>query len=230
MACNINPAYAGYREYCNLNMFYRNQWQGLPGAPKTFSAAVDGAVNDGRVGLGLQIMSDQIGAQNNTSLYANYAYRIPLDEYGDRTFSIGIGAGFLQQRLKFDALSPASQSDPLLMNARRTAFLPDARVGVFYNSARIFAGLSADNLLTNGFQESDALKTYLPVKPHMYLTFGGLVPLTDGVLLKPSLLLKEDFAGPTSLDLNAFILLQENCGSAAPIARLSLIKSISIKH
>lgn len=205
----INPAYAGYRESWNVNMFYRNQWAGFPGAPKTFSAAADGAVNDGRVGLGLQVMNDQIGAQNSTSMYGNYAYRIPMDEYGDKTLSIGIGAGFIQQRLKIDALSPASQTDPLLLNSRRTSMMPDARVGVFYNSTRIFAGLSADNLLTGEFQKSDGLKNYLPLKPHMYLSLGGLVPLTDAILFKPSLLIKEDFAGPTSLDLNAFFLLQE---------------------
>lgn len=205
----INPAYAGYREQWNVNVFYRSQWAGFPGAPKTFSAAADGTVNDGRIGLGIQVVSDKLGAQNNTAMYGSYAYRIPMDETGERTLALGIGAGFIQQKLDIAALSPAAQNDALLMNARKTAFMPDARVGIYYNSERLYAGLSADNLITSSFQKSDGLKTYLPLKPHLYFTFGGLVPLSEDVLLKPSLLVKEDFAGPTSLDLGAFFLLAQ---------------------
>lgn len=205
----INPAYAGYREYVNLNMFYRNQWSGFPGAPKTFSLAVDGPIKEGRGGLGLQAMSDKIGAQNNLSMYGNYAYRIPLDISGDRTLSMGMGLGFIQQRMNVDALSPEAQDDPIVQNMQKTAFMPDARAGVYFSTPRIFAGLSADNLVAKSFQKNDAMKTYVPVKTHAYFTFGGLVPLSEEVLFKPSLLVKEDFAGPTSLDLNAFFLLQE---------------------
>ncbi|CAL1518479.1 type IX secretion system membrane protein PorP/SprF [Chitinophaga sp. MM2321] len=204
----INPAYAGYREQWNVNMFYRNQWTGFPGAPKTFSVAADGVANNNRIGLGLQLMNDQLGAQNNTSLYGSYAYRIPMDRSGDKTLALGISGGFVQQRLNISALT-GSENDPLLMNAKRTAFMPDARAGIFYNSERIYSGLSVDNLMTNVFQKSDGLKTYALLKPHVYFTVGGLVPLTDAVLLKPSILIKEDFAGPTSLDLNAFFLLDK---------------------
>jgi hypothetical protein len=36
-----------------------------------------------------------------------------------------------------------------------------------------------------------------------------LVPLTEDIQLKPSFLLKDDRGGPTSLDLNAFVLFKE---------------------
>ena len=205
----INPAYAGYREQWNVNVFYRTQWSGFPGAPKTFSAAADGTINNKRVGLGLQVMNDQLGVQKNTALYGSYAYRIPVDEAGNKTLAVGISGGFLQQKLNVEALNPASQNDVMFSNAKKTSLMPDVRVGVYYNSERFFAGLSADNLTTNTFQRSGTLKNYVPLKPHLYLTAGGLVPLSEEVLLKPSFLLKEDFAGPTSIDLNAFFLLDQ---------------------
>lgn len=207
----INPAYAGYREQWNINMFYRNQWAGFPGAPKTFSLAADGSANDDRVGLGVLVMNDKLGAQENTSFYGNYAYRIPMDDYGTRTLALGIGAGFLQQRLNVEALHPADDAanDLILQNAKRTALMPDARVGIFYNSERVYAGLSADNLITDIFRKNTVLKTYLPIKPHLYFTVGGLVSVSEDLLFKPSILIKEDFAGPTSADLNAFMLIQE---------------------
>jgi len=205
----INPAYAGYREQLNMNVFYRQQWAGFPGAPKTFSAAIDGTVSNKRVGLGLQLMNDRLGAQNNTVLYGTYAYRIPMGEAGNKTLAIGISGGFVQQRLNVEALDPMTQNDILFTNAKKTAFMPDVRVGVFYNSDRFFAGLSADNLTTGSFQSADALKNYVPLKPHLYLSAGALVPVTEEISLKPSILLKEDFAGPTSMDINTFLLFSQ---------------------
>lgn len=205
----INPAYAGYKEQWNVNVFYRTQWAGLPGAPKTFSVAADGVINDGRVGLGLQVVNDQLGAEKNTALYGTYAYRIPLDADGNKRLAIGVSAGFIQQRLNLSALNPASQNDALLMNAKGTSMMPDARVGIFYNSERLYAGVSADNILSGSFQKSDKLRTYLPLKPNLFVTVGGLLPLSENVSFKPSLLVKEDFAGPTSADLNAFFLFHE---------------------
>lgn len=205
----INPAYAGYKEQWNLNMFYRTQWAGLPGAPKTFSAAVDGVVNEGRVGVGLQLVNDQLGAEKNTALYGTYAYRLPLDADGNKRLAIGLSVGFIQQQLNLRALNPASQNDALLMNAKGTSMMPDARVGIFYNSERFYAGVSADNIISGSFQKSDKLRTYLPLKPNMFYTVGCLVPLSENISLKPSILVKEDFAGPTSADLNAFVLFHE---------------------
>src|SRR5471030_1983277 len=72
----INPAYAGYKEDLYVNSFFRSQWTGLDGAPTTLSVAMDGTINDGKVGLGLMIQHDQLGAQSNIAAYGNYAYRI----------------------------------------------------------------------------------------------------------------------------------------------------------
>ncbi len=41
----INPAYAGYKEELNLHSFYRNQWTGIKGSPKSMSVAVDAIAN-----------------------------------------------------------------------------------------------------------------------------------------------------------------------------------------
>jgi len=206
----INPAYAGYREQWNMHAFYRDQWTNLPGAPKTFSLALDGTANNNKVGLGMQVMNDRLGPSNTTSLYGTYAYRIPLNEEGSSRLSIGISGGFVQQRIDMSLLTTSSSGlDPALATGRKNATLPDARLGIFYNTDRFFAGLSASNLMAHSFQKSDVMKEYLPIKPHIYLTAGGLVPLTDQLILKPSLLIKEDLAGPTSVDLSAFVLISE---------------------
>lgn len=57
----INPAYAGYKEVLNVHSFYRSQWTGIMGAPKSMSLAVDAIANSGNVGLALQVSSDRLG-------------------------------------------------------------------------------------------------------------------------------------------------------------------------
>lgn len=203
----INPAYAGYKEQLNLHAFYRNQWTGIPGAPKTMSVAIDAIANDGNVGLALQLTSDRLGAQRNESVYANYAYRIRLNAEGTSRLAFGLGIGAVQLGMDGTLLNP---NDPEIYQPVGTQSIirPDARVGVYYADDRFFAGLSADNLI---LQHMDMDKyAFIPQpKPHFYLTAGVLLPLSQEVLLKPSFLLKDDRGGPTTMDLSAFVIFNE---------------------
>lgn len=83
---SVNPAYAGYKQDWYVNTIYRHQWAGFPGAPRTGGVSVDGltGANDGKVGVGAQMMFDKLGPQEALSLYLNYAYRIPLDDEDTR--------------------------------------------------------------------------------------------------------------------------------------------------
>jgi type IX secretion system PorP/SprF family membrane protein len=206
----INPAYAGYRQELNAHVFYRSQWVGIPGAPQTMSLAVDGNVHDNKMGLALQVVNDKIGAQSMLSAYGNYAYRIRLKEEQEHYLSLGLGAGLAQVGLDGGKLDPGNPNDPYLTGERQTTLLFDARAGIYYTTEQFYAGFSVDNLAAQlmSKQQSPAMAAIIP-RPHYYLTAGGLLPLSETVYLKPSFLLKDDRGGPTSLDLNSFVLLNE---------------------
>lgn len=203
----INPAYAGYKEQLNLHAFYRTQWTGIEGAPKTMSLAVDAIANDGNVGLALQLSSDRLGAQRNESVYANYAYRIRMNADGTSRLAFGVGIGAVQLGIDGALLNPNDfeVNQPVGM---QSSIVPDARAGVYFSNDRFYAGFSADNLVSQ-YIDIDRYSFIAQPKPHYYLTAGMLVPLSQDVLLKPSFLLKDDRGGPTSLDLNAFLILAE---------------------
>ena len=95
----INPAYAGYKEELNLHTFYRNQWTGIKGAPKTASVAVDAIANEGNVGLALQVASDKIGAMGSLSAYASYAYRLRVGYNESSRLAFGVGLGVIQNSI-----------------------------------------------------------------------------------------------------------------------------------
>lgn len=201
----INPAYAGYREQLNMHAFYRNQWTGIEGSPKTISVAVDAIANNGNVGLALQLSSDQLGAQRNLATYANYAYRLRTNEEGTSRLALGFGVGAVQLGINGALLNP-NDPEPDQPSGMQSTIVPDARVGIFYSNEKFYAGLSADNLVSQ-YIDIDKYAYIAQPKPHYYLTAGMLVPVTQDMLIKPSFLLKDDRGGPTSLDVNAFLIM-----------------------
>lgn len=203
----INPAYAGYREQLNLHTFYRSQWTGIEGAPKTMSLAVDAIANDGNVGLAFQVSSDKLGAQRNLAAYASYAYRIRMNADGTSRLAFGVSAGAVQLGIDGALLNPNDQ-EPFQPVGLQSSVVPDARAGIYFSNNRFYAGFSVDNLVSQ-YIDIDRYAFIPQPKPHYYLTAGVLVPLSTDVLLKPSFLIKDDRSGPTSLDLNAFFILAE---------------------
>ncbi|WP_316805272.1 type IX secretion system membrane protein PorP/SprF [Pedobacter nototheniae] len=203
----INPAYAGYREQLNVHAFYRNQWTGIEGSPKTVSVAIDAIANDGNVGLALQLSSDKLGAQRNLAGYANYAYRIRLNADGSSRLAFGIGAGAVQLGIDGSLLDPNHPEMDQPLGVQST-IVPDARAGVFYSNNRFYAGFSVDNLVSQ-YIDIDRYAFIPQPKPHYYLTAGMLVPINEDVQVKPSFLLKDDRGGPTSLDVNAFFIIAD---------------------
>ena len=207
----INPAYAGYKEQLNLHSFYRNQWTGIKGAPKSASLAVDAIANDGNVGLAFQLASDKLGPQSTISAYGSYAYRIRLSSSDESArLALGLGLGVVQNTLNGNMLEAIDPNDPRATMGIERNLLPDARTGVFFSNDRWYAGVSIDNLIAHYLDKNKGNMVMFPVqKPHYYLTAGMLLPINETVQFKPSFLLKDDRGGPTSLDVNAFVLLAD---------------------
>jgi type IX secretion system PorP/SprF family membrane protein len=206
----VNPAYAGYKQDLYLNAFYRSQWTGLQGAPQTMSLALDGAVNDNKVGLGLLMSKDVIGAQSALAVYGNYAYRIQMGSNPNSRLAFGLGVGFIQNGLDGTKLNPVQGDDSYIPPGYQSTILPDARAGFLYTSDRFFVGFSTDNLIAHILAQKQDKSIQVPVPvPHFYFTSGALFTVNDQVKIRPSFLIKDDRGGPTSLDLNLFMLLNE---------------------
>lgn len=207
---HINPAYAGAKEDLYVQSFYRSQWQGIPGAPKSFSVAADGAFNEGSVGLGIIVTNDQLGAQSNLSAYANYAYRLRLNADETSTLSFGLAAGMMQLGLDANKLQAINPGDAAIPLSSQTRIYPDARFGIYYTSEKYFAGFSATNVIARYMAKKNSAELLIPVpQAHLYFTAGALFPINEDVQLKPVVLLKEDLQAPATLDLTAFLLLKE---------------------
>jgi type IX secretion system PorP/SprF family membrane protein len=207
----INPAYAGYKQDMYVHSFYRSQWTGLDGAPQTFSLAGDVAVHDSKVGLGVLITRDEIGAQDNTAFYGNYSYHIQMGDKETSKLALGLGLGFIQAGLNGSKLHATEAGDLNVPTTYQGALLPDARLGAMFTSERFFAGISVDNLLSNYVHTATGDKSLIIVvpKPHYYLTFGGLLNANGDTKYKPSIMFKDSPGSPTSVDFNNFVLFDD---------------------
>jgi len=203
----LNPAYAGYKEDVTLNLSSRIQWVGINDAPQTSTVSVDGVVNSDNknVGLGLIATLDQLGPESNTSIYANYAYRLRLDALDTKRLCFGLGFGGEQYSLDGSKFIATDAGDGSIPTGSISKFTPDFRFGVYYYTPSIYFGASVFNLLSGTFNSLvDNPEIIKPVRT-LYLTGGTMVPLSDDIDLKPSFMVKEDFKGPTNVDLTAYL-------------------------
>lgn len=213
---SVNPAYAGYKEEWFGQITLRNQWAGLDGAPKTGQLFIDGVINPEKknVGVGLQITNDRLGAQSSTSIYANYAYRLRINSDENTRLSVGIGVGVTQYGLDGSKLNAVDPGDEIVSVNNIHNLIPDARFGIYFSNSKWYAGASIMNLLSDDISNKivnrkDQNGENIMRKRHLYLIVGNIMSLSESIALRPSLLLKEDFKGPTSLDINAMLIFGE---------------------
>ncbi|MBC5775745.1 type IX secretion system membrane protein PorP/SprF [Pontibacter sp. KCTC 32443] len=198
----INPAYSGSKDIININTTYRSQWTGLEGAPTTQTLSVDGPARNARMGWGMHLINDRAGAQSQTGAYANIATRINLSRTAQ--LSLGIAGGISQYVLDGTKLNPGDETpDVAIPEGRESQILPDAKIGLFFNTERYYAGLSVANLIP--FKDDNTI--IATPRRHYFFSTGYMFDLGPWISLKPSFLIKQDFKGPANLDLNAFLLM-----------------------
>ncbi|TPE40297.1 type IX secretion system membrane protein PorP/SprF [Pontibacter mangrovi] len=194
---SINPAYTGSKNVLNINAFHRSQWTGVEGAPTTQSLAVDGVIANDRLGLGLNVTRDELGAQSTTSAYANFAVKLQVSQ--NAIFSLGLAPGLVQHMI--DGTEFGIGNDPGIPTGKETAIKPDVKIGAYFHTKRFYAGFSGTDLLQ--FKDMEQVEP----ERHYFFTAGYVLDVSPFIKLKPSVLVKEDFHAPTSMDLNAFVLL-----------------------
>lgn len=207
-ALYINPAYAGYRGPVNLHSYYRSQWTGMPGGPRTLALAADMRAAGDNVGLGINLMNDRVGLEKRVYAYANYAYRLRVGWDPENRLAFGLGIGVIHSAFD-NAGIRTDQHEPVHIES---SFLPDARFGIFYSNNVFFAGLGMDNLISRLVFNQGSTSTRIPPVTQFYFNTGGIVPLASEILLKPSVLVKNannSAHRAWTADLNAAVMFAE---------------------
>lgn len=201
----FNPAYAGSHglgEGTAL-VHYRNQWLGLPGAPSTILAAAEGSLADNRVGVGLGLARESIGAEGRTEVNLNGAYRIQLD---DGQIAGGIRAGFAHFSDDFGKLLVKDAGD-VFDNADYSFNTFAVGVGAYYNTDKFYMGLSVPTLAVISTAGRDAGDRVQHVYAHAGLMIGNEY---SDLKFEPSILVKYQNSVPLQATLGCNIWLSDD--------------------
>uniref|UniRef100_UPI00404A6161 PorP/SprF family type IX secretion system membrane protein n=1 Tax=Gelidibacter sp. TaxID=2018083 RepID=UPI00404A6161 len=199
----INPAYAGSRENLSFGLLYRTQWVGIDGAPKTGTFFGHLPVGE-KVGLGLSVISDEIGPVKETNAYADFSYTLQLGGEHRLAFGIKAGATFHDRGLR--DISLIDENDPFFNNV--TGVTPNIGAGAFYYTDNYYLAFSVPNILSSVKLDANGTEYGTEVS-HYFLTGGYVFQLSPNTKLKPSFLVKSAFDAPTSFDVNLNALFFE---------------------
>ena len=178
----------------------RLQWVGFEGAPKTYLLNVDGYVAAIHGGVGLSVMSDNIGANKGIAAKISYAYQMNL---GTGKLGIGADVGILMNSLNASALKPAQSGDNSIPTANASSMAPDFGLGLYYQiPEKLYFGVSTTHLVHGQLKYGDVK---FKVARHYYLMAGYTYNVSPKFDLLPSVFIKTD-GRATQFDVNLNVM------------------------
>ena len=193
----LNPAYAGTRDVLAATAMYRRQWVGIDGAPQTSTLSVDGPIPNKNIGLGLQLVNDQIGITKSTGFFGSYAYKI----HGRKgTLSIGLQAGGTQFKANFAGVETGQAQDPAFKQYVNKFFV-NFGAGAFYYTDKWYIGASIPELLDNQKEINNSI--------HLFVMGGYVFKISEPLKLKTSALIKAVEGAPVEADVSANLWIND---------------------
>lgn len=195
----INPAYAGSHEAMSATILYRNQWQNIPGAPKTGTLTLDAPLKSEKVGLGLNLLVDKIGITRKTGIMGAYSYKIKFKE---SVLAAGLQMGYNFVTSDYTSVQYSengNQYDDAFMQDIHEKY-PSFGMGLYYYTNRFYAGLSIPEFGSFFFGKPSYK---LDQSVHYFFTSGYVFDLSQDIKFKPSVLAKYVSGAPLTMDFNA---------------------------
>ena len=205
---STNPGYAGSNDAICVTNIDRLQWLGFEGAPRTYVLNGDMTLNKLNSGVGISILSDKIGFENDFQLQGSYAYRVKI---GKGKLGIGLSVGMLNKYINGNWISPTTLWDPNT-NVYNDPSVPhsvnhvsfDMSFGLFYRTNNLYLGLSSTHL--NQAKNKVSANVLPSIKRHYYIAAGYYYQLPNPLYeIRPSVFIKTD-AAVFQYDINATLL------------------------
>lgn len=208
----INPASMGMYDNMNGSIFYKNQWTGFDGAPQligfNFNSPVGGLSNR----LGLTVVNDRIGVNNNTEIAGSYAYTLKINETS--TLSFGMSATLRLSQSDYAEVE-TNIVDPQFQANTPTLAMPNFKFGAYYKAKKFYVGIALPNLLKNSIEYSTEFNgtTSFDISDwHFYLHGGYSWAINDKFDLNSSTIFKHVSGAPFQVDLSTVFVINKKFG------------------
>lgn len=207
-----NPAYAGSKSALSIVSMARFQWVNFEGAPSTQFLSVHTPVMGQSLGMGLNLVNDQVGSRKRTAAYYNVSSGIRLNENNDR-LAFGLSFGMDVLSYDFTDLSVQDPTDPFY-GEQVSATKGNVGGGLYYYNESFYVGVSSPRLFESKVLNTDNVETALNQR-HFFITGGKVFTLNSVVKFKPTTLIKVTPNSPLTFDLNTNFLLYERFWAGA---------------
>jgi len=228
----LNPALSGIENYLDFKAGYRKQWSGITDAPQTSFVSANWALGDNQLwsnaltsfpeqtgdpmdrnymqnymsspshhGMGVTAVLDKTGPIKRLDANVTYAYHLQLSN--NFNLSAGVAAGISSISLDVNALTFDTPIDPIMNRALINQLKPDLSIGLWLYGARMFAGLSVQQILPQKLSFTGDNNYNLGKEvPHYFATAGYKFFVDDEISAIPSVMVKYVSPAPVSFDLN----------------------------
>ncbi|RSK30216.1 PorP/SprF family type IX secretion system membrane protein [Hymenobacter metallilatus] len=190
----LNPAYAGIKGQGEITALGRSQYFGYDatfdtgGSPQTYMLTASLPVAAIGGGLGIGVYRDRIAQLTTTNVQLSYSKHLKVGEG-----RLGIGIQGVFNNIYQGTYRPIDKDDVKVPQEGADRKL-DAGVGVWYESDKLYAGLSVNNLLRSDYQFNSQVaggKTAEYINEnHAYLTAGYNIEASSSVVVTPTVLMK----------------------------------------
>ena len=199
----LNPGYAGSTNTFNVSLAYRRQFVGLEGGPQIQAITIDAPLKTKHMGFGIRAIQESIGATNQNEVSVIYAYHLNLSK---GVVSLGVEGGIFNQSIDFTNLRKTTQDDNAVPIGKESMLVPDAALGLYYSSEKLYIGGSFRHLLQNelnfsGYTGSDRT-VIAKLSSHSYVLGGYTFKPQENIRIEPSFLLKYVASAPVQIDMN----------------------------
>jgi type IX secretion system PorP/SprF family membrane protein len=164
-------------------------------------------------GIGMTIINDRTGPINNFAATATYAYHMGIGPH--TSLSLGASAGISNMRLDASKIQFKDPNDQSLANANGylNSVKPDISLGLWLYDRDYFVGLAAQQVVpqTISYDEGKnlAAKETGKLVPHLFLSAGYRLFLSEDVTMLPSTTIRYVSPLPVGFDINAKFQYQD---------------------
>ena len=223
----VNPALSGAYDFTDVRLSYRRQWMGLDDAPNTAYLTAHLPIGYGdkvpqatrtpryatkhglpptppagswRFGVGILLLADRTGPTERNLVQLTGAAHLSLA--GDWQLSAGLGAGILRYNFRFDRITTATPSDPILPDGRVSSLKPYFSLGVLVRKGDFWGGVSVLSPWAISLAQATPAggQSASKLLPHYYLTVAYRLNVAEEWALIPQLWVKNIGKAPLSVD------------------------------
>jgi type IX secretion system PorP/SprF family membrane protein len=201
---SFNPGYAGSRGTSSIYLSQRSQWVGFDGAPTTNALSYHSPLGSSKVGIGLSILNDAIGAVEENMVSLDVSYTINTSY--DYKLAFGLRGSAHMLNVDFMKLNIFNPDDELAQNNINNRFSPNLGVGLFWYSDKSYLGFSIPNLLETKHINrtlNSSVSSVSKERLHYHLTAGYVFDINENILFKPAILTKIVSGAPLQLDVSS---------------------------